>query len=147
MEKLSLGIFYAILAGVAATSQNVFSARLGEKLGMWETTFVVHIVGLVFSIIMVTVLGSWDLKAITTVNKLYLTAGLLGVLIVYTIGSSVGILGASIGTISMVITQITFSAIIDNYGLFGVDKIPFSFTKLIGIAIMVAGVVVFNFKG
>ena len=37
--------------------QNVFSARVSDKLGMWETTLVVHIIGLIFALIMVFAFG------------------------------------------------------------------------------------------
>ena len=147
MDKLFLGIFYSILAGIVASTQNVFSARISEKLGMWETTLVVHTIGLIFALTMVVLFGNGNLKNVTEVNKFYLLAGILGVFIIFTVANGVTLLGPSLSVSLMVITQLFFAAIIDTFGLFGTEKVPFDITKIIGLAIMVVGVVVFKSKG
>lgn len=147
MDKLYAGISYAILAGIIVSIQNVFSARVSDKLGMWETTFVVHLIGLIFALIMVTCFGNGNLRNISEVNKIYLIGGIIGVLIIYTVASSVTALGASFAISLMVISQLLFAAVIDALGLFGTEKIPFDLTKLLGIVIMVIGVVIFKSKG
>jgi transporter family-2 protein len=59
----------------------------------------------------------------------------------------VSTLGATFAISLMVISQLTFATIIDTLGLFGMDKVPFDLTKLMGLAIMVIGLVVFKLKG
>ena len=147
MEKVYLGIFYALLAGIIAATQNVFSAHIGGKLGMWEATLVVHSVGLIFALIMVHFFGNGNLRNISEVNKLYLLGGVLGVFIIFTIANSVSTLGASLSTVLMVIAQLFFSTLIDAFGIFGAEKIPFDSTKLVGLVIMIVGVIIFNSKG
>lgn len=147
MEKLFLGILYSILAGTIVSVQNVFSARVSDKLGMWETTLVVHIIGLIFALIMVFAFGNGNLKNVSELNKVYLLGGVLGVLIIFGVANGVTLLGASLSISLMVIAQLFFATIIDTFGLFGTEKIPFDMTKLIGLAIMVVGVVVFKSKG
>ncbi|NLY45650.1 MAG: DMT family transporter [Tissierella sp.] len=142
-----MGILYSILAGTIVSVQNVFSARVSDKLGMWETTLVVHIVGLIFALIMVFAFGNGNLKNVAEVNKVYLLGGLLGVLIIFTVANGVTLLGASLSISLMVIAQLFFATIIDTFGLFGTEKISFDITKVIGLAIMVVGVVVFKSKG
>ncbi|MDR7871154.1 MAG: DMT family transporter [Tissierellaceae bacterium] len=147
MEKVYVGIFYSLLAGMIVATQNVFSARVSEKLGMWETTFVVHIIGLIFALIMVRLFGEGNLRNISEVNKVYLLGGVLGVLIIFTVANGVSLLGASFSIALMVIAQLFFATVIDTLGLFGAEKIPFDFTKLIGLVIMAVGVIVYNSKG
>lgn len=147
MEKLFLGILYSILAGTIVSVQNVFSARVSDKLGMWETTLVVHIIGLIFALIMVFAFGNGNLRNVSELNKVYLLGGVLGVLIIFGVANGVTLLGASLSISLMVIAQLFFATIIDTFGLFGTEKIPFDMTKLIGLAIMVVGVVVFKSKG
>lgn len=147
MDKIIIGMFYSLMAGTIVATQNVFSTRISEKIGMWETTVVVHIVGLVFALIMSTILGSGSYKGFTDINKLYLTAGALGVMIIFSVTMGVSTLGASFAISLMVIAQLSFATAIDTFGLFGSDKIPFDFTKLIGLTIMVIGLVVFKWKG
>ena len=147
MEKIIIGIFYSIFAGTIIATQNVFSTRISEKIGMWETTAVVHLIGLIFAIIMASILGKGDYKGIADINKLYLFAGAIGVMIIFSVTMGISRLGASFSISLMVIAQLSFAAVIDAYGLFGSDKIPFDFTKFIGIVIMIIGVIVFKSKG
>lgn len=147
MDKIIIGMFYSILAGTIIAAQNVFSTRISEKVGMWETTAVVHLIGLIFAIVMAYILGDGSYSSVFNVNKLYLFAGAIGVIIIFSVMMGISTLGASFAISLMVISQLSFAAIIDTFGLFGTDKIPFDFTKLMGIVIMIAGVIVFKWKG
>lgn len=147
MDKLYIGIFYSLLAGMVVALQNVFSTRVGDKIGMWETTFVVHLIGFIFALIMVVIVGNGNLKNISEVNKIYLLGGVLGVFIIFSVTNSITALGASLTMSLMVISQLIFATVIDTFGLFGTEKIPFDFTKLMGLIIMIVGVVVFKSKG
>ena len=127
MDKFYIGMFYAILAGMVVATQNVFSAKISEKLGMWETTMVVHLVGLIFATLMVFAFGSGSLKGLADVNKVYLLAGVFGVFIIFSVANSVTLVGASLTVSLMVIAQLLFATIIDSFGLFGTEKIPLTF--------------------
>ena len=56
-------------------------------------------------------------------------------------------LGSSYSIALMVISQLIFATIIDTLGLFGSNKIPLNFTKVIGIIVMIIGVLIFRMKG
>ena len=144
MEKIIIGIFYSILAGTIIATQNVFSTRISEKIGMWETTVVVHLVGLIFALILASLFGKGSYKSLVEVNKFYLLAGALGVMIIYGVTMGVSTLGASFAVSLMVIAQLSVATIIASFGLFGIDKIPFNLTKLAGIVIMIAGLIIFQ---
>ena len=45
------GILCAIISGIAMSVQGVFNTRLGEKIGVWETTLLVQIIALIVSLI------------------------------------------------------------------------------------------------
>lgn len=147
MENIIIAIFYSILAGSIVAAQNVFSTRISEKIGMWETTVVVHLFGLVFALILAFIFGKGSYKNISEINKLYLLAGPLGVIIIFSVTMGVSTLGATFAISLMVISQLTFATVIDTLGLFGMDRVPFDFTKLMGLAIMIIGLVVFKLKG
>ncbi len=147
MEKIVVGVLYSIFAGTLVATQNVFSTRISEKVGMWETTVVVHLVGLILALILAAILGTGDYKGVLEINKAYLLAGALGVGIVYSIPMGVSMLGASFAITLIVISQLGFSIVIDTLGIFGADKIPFDLTKLTGIIIMIIGVIVFKWRG
>ena len=147
MEKIIIGIFYSILAGTIVATQNVFSTRISEKIGVLETTVVVHLMGLVFALILATIFGSGSYKSLGEVNKLFLFAGPLGVMIIFCVTMGVSSLGASFAIVLMVMAQLSFATIIDTFGLFGIDRIPFNLTKGIGLIVMIIGVIIFKSKG
>ena len=107
---------------------------------------VVHLVGLIFATLMVFA-GSGSLKGLADVNKVYLLAGVFGVFIIFSVANSVTLVGASLTVSLMVIAQLLFATIIDSFGLFGTEKIPFDLSKLIGLIVMIVGVVIFKSRG
>lgn len=141
------GIIFAISAGVFISLQQVFNTRLGEKIGFWETNTFVHASGLVVTIVMLLAAGNGSFAKIGEANKLYLLGGALGVFIVYGVMNAISALGAAYSVAILLITQLIAGTLIDSFGLFGCPVIKFDFTKFLGIAIMIAGIIVFKIKG
>lgn len=141
-----LGIISAIISGIAMSIQGVFNTRLGEKIGLWETTSLVQGIALICSIIVMFFYGDGSFKNLKDANKLYLLGGVLGVVITYTVIKSVGSMGPTLGIGIILIAQLFSAAIIDAFGLFGNEKIKFSLNNFIGIAIMIIGIVIFKWK-
>ena len=141
-----LGILFAVMAGVCISLQNVFNTRVGDGVGTIEATVVVHVVGLIASLMMVFILGDGDLTKIGTVDKVYLLGGALGVAIVVGVIKGVTALGAAQAVMIVMLAQLAVAYLIDTLGLFGMDKIPVSMTKMAGLAIMLGGLFVFRLK-
>lgn len=141
------GIIYAIAAGIFIAIQQVFNARLGEKAGLWETNTFVHGSGFVFSLIILMIAGNGSFAKIGETNRLYLLGGVLGVLIVFSAMIAVSALGATYSIAILLVAQLAAATVIDSFGLFGSPVIEFDITKLLGIAIMIAGIIVFKLKG
>ena len=141
------GILFSIAAGVFISLQGVFNTRLGEKIGFWETNTFVHASGLVFTLIMLLAAGTGSFARLGEVNKLYMLGGVLGVLIIFSVMNAISALGATYCIAILLVTQLIAATIIDSFGLFGSPVIKFDITKLLGIAIMIAGIVVFKLKG
>lgn len=141
-----LGIIMSILAGALMSFQGVFNTRLGEKIGTWETNVFVQGTGFMLTLIIVFILGDGNFKNIKQANKIYLLGGILGVAIIYTVMMGIKSLGPTCSIATILIAQLTAAALIDAFGLFGSEKLPFTLTKIIGVAIMVAGIVIFKWK-
>lgn len=141
-----LGIICAIISGIAMSIQGVFNTRLGEKIGLWETTTLVQGIALICSIIVMFFYGDGSFRNLKDTNKLYLLGGVLGVVITYTVIKSVGSMGPTLGIGIILIAQLFSAALIDAFGLFGSEKIKFSLNNFIGIAIMIIGIVIFKWK-
>ena len=44
----------------------------------------------------------------------------------------------------ILISQLFIAALIDALGIFGVEKTPFTWNKYVGLAVMIAGVILFK---
>ena len=132
-----IGLITAIISGISMSLQGVFNTRLSEKIGTWETNTFVQATGLILSLIILFFFRDGTFREIKSTNKLYLLGGILGVVITFTVMLSMKSLGVTIGTAVI---------LIDAFGLFGTEKVPFSLHEILGIAIMVAGIVLFKWK-
>ena len=137
-----IGIITAIISGIAMSIQGVFNTRLGEKVGVWETTVIVQGIALVCALIISFFFGKGSYGSIKDANKLYLLGGVLGVVITFTVMKSV----ASMGLGTILVAQLLSAALIDAFGLFDSEKISFSIHNFIGISLMIIGIVVFQWK-
>lgn len=142
-----MGIVFSVLAGLLISLQGVFNARVSEKAGLWETAAIVHGVGFMVSLAVVFWLGNGDFRKITQVNFLYLLGGALGVFIVFSVMRSILTLGPTYSVMLILVTQVLVASVIDGFGLFGCAMAKFNATKFFGIAVMIAGILIFKMKG
>lgn len=141
-----LAIIFAIISGISMTLQGVFNTNLEKKIGTWETALLSQGIAFIITLIVVFIWGKGDIKAIKTANKLYLLSGVLGVVIIFTVMKSIGAMGATIGIGTILTAQLLSAAIIDAMGLFETEKVAFSLNEFIGVALMIAGIIVFKLK-
>lgn len=142
-----LGLMFSLFAGLLVTLQSVFNTRVTDKIGFWETNAFVHGTGFLFAFIIMMLFGSGTFKKIGEVNKLYLLGGIFGVLIIFCVTKSISLAGATMTVSIMLIAQLIMSTCIDTFGLFGMEKIEFHITRILGVLVMIAGVVIFKWKG
>lgn len=119
---------------------------LEKKIGLWETNVIVQGTGLILTFIILLFVGNGNFKNIKEANKLYLLGGALGVVIIYTVMKGISELGPTYSIATILVAQLTSAAIIDAFGLFGSEQIKFGWIKLIGIAVMIIGIIIFKWK-
>jgi transporter family-2 protein len=81
-----------------------------------------------------------NLGAVGELRWYYLTGGLLGAAYVTTVLVSVRTLGAGGVTAATIAGQLSFSVVLDRVGAFGLDQKPLSVGRVIGVALLAAGV-------
>ena len=140
------GFIIAIISGIAMSVQGVFNTKLSDKIGTWETNTIVQGSALVLTLIILFFFGNGNFKELKSANKLYLLGGALGVVITFTVILSIKSLGTTVGIGTILIAQLLAAALIDAFGLFGSEKVPFSFHEILGIVIMIAGIVLVKWK-
>ena len=142
-----LGIIMAVVAGAAMSFQGVMNTRLGEKIGLYESNVFVQGTAFALAVVAMLILGKGDLMQITAVNqKGYLLGGVLGLVITITVMLAIGNLSPTYAISVILISQLTVAALIDAFGWLGSDKVPFTWTKYLGVGLMIAGVIMFKWK-
>ncbi|HEX3077485.1 MAG TPA: DMT family transporter, partial [Lachnospiraceae bacterium] len=70
--------------------------------------------------------------------------GVMGAFITYTVIKSVDTLGPAKAIMMIVVSQLIMAYLIELVGLFGTEKVPFQFRKLVGIALLIGGIITFK---
>jgi len=139
MEIIFL-ILLALIGGIAVTLQGQFMGAMDSAIGTRESVFITYAGGGLAITILMMVLRGGNLKAATSVPWYAFTAGLLGLLIVGTIGFTIPRLGLT-SALTLVLTgQYLASTLIEHFGWFGAPVRPFDWTRLLGILILLLGV-------
>ncbi len=141
-----MGIIFSIIAGAAMSFQGVINTRLGEKVGLYEANAFVQGTAFILALIAMFVLGKGNIREILSADKIYLTGGILGLIITITVMLGIKDLSPLISISIILVSQLTVAAIIDAFGLLGTEKVAIGFTKILGFVLMVAGVVLFKIK-
>lgn len=140
-----VGILFALLAGLLMSVQGVFNTRVMDASSMWVTNSWVQLTAFAVSICVWFFSGKENLFSVFNVdNKIYLLGGVIGAFITFTVIKSISGLGPAYATMLILLAQLVVSCLIEVFGFFGTEKISFEWSKLIGVALMIAGIIIFK---
>ncbi|HHX78083.1 MAG TPA: DMT family transporter [Firmicutes bacterium] len=135
-----IALIVVLLSGLAMAVQGSLNSILSKITGLLEATMIVHIIGL--SLLLVLYLlkfGKGSILNITSAPWYTLLGGVLGVIIIYGVMYGIPKLGVAVATTGIIVGQVATALLIDHFGLFGLEKIPFSWTKGIGLILLALG--------
>lgn len=144
-----IGILIALLSGALMSIQGIFNTGVTKQTGAWVTNTFVQFTGfaLCFAIWFFKERGETRFADLMKIDGKYmLLGGVIGTFITFTVIVGMTRLGPAKATLLIVVAQILVSYLTELFGLFGTDKVGFHFTKLIGIAVSVAGIIIFQWK-
>ncbi len=131
--------FFSILIGLIITIMVVFNGELTSFYGVYISTAIIHIVGLIFVSILCV------LKKIPLITKkisfLLYTGGAIGVLTILFNNLAFNKISVSAIVALSLLGQAITSIIIDNYGFFDMPKQVFNKKKYISLLFMILGVI------
>ena len=78
--------------------------------------------------------------------KYMLLGGAIGAFITITVIKSMEALGPARAVMLIVTAQLLVAYLIELFGIFGVDKQPFQWSKVVGMALAIAGILVFKWE-
>ena len=127
--------------------QGVFNTKVTETAGMWVSNGWVQFSAFVVCLAAWFVTGRASVAELARVEPRYmLLGGVLGAGITWTVIKSVAALGPAKSALLIVIAQLAVAYVIELFGMFGMDKEPFSWRKLGGLALAVIGITIFQWK-
>ena len=131
-----MGFLFSVLAGAAMSVQGVLNTRLSDKIGLYESNAWVQGTAFALSLIAVWLFGKGSFRELFGQPKLYLMGGALGI----------GRLSPTVAISTILVSQSLVAALIDAFGLFGSERIPFTWNKYLATALLVGGVVLFKLR-
>lgn len=142
-----VGFLIAVLSGVLMSLQGVFNTEVTKQSSMWTTAAFVHLTGMLVCIMAWLITDRMSFVRVLQVRPLYLLlGGIIGAFITYTVVVSMGKMGPALAVMFIVSAQLISAYLIELLGLFGTEKQPLDVKKLIGMAIAIAGIVIFKWK-
>ncbi|WP_018248426.1 DMT family transporter [Orenia marismortui] len=135
-------IIIAAISGLAMAIQGSLNSGLGKVIGDLEATFVVHVIAtmLVSLLLFIFSLGKGDLSQLSEAPWYTYLGGILNVIILYGVIYSIPNLGVANATTAIITGQVLTAILVDHFGLFGLEKIHFQWTQLVGVLFLAIGV-------
>jgi transporter family-2 protein len=137
----SAAVALTVFAGLAGSVQVAVMGRFGDRVGVLEALTFATGVQLVLSVAILAVarLGLSSLGDTIRSPPWMWLGGVMGLTVVFTITFAQPRIGAT-ATIGILIAgQLVMGAVIDRFGLFGVEQIAISWPRALGLALLAVG--------
>jgi transporter family-2 protein len=132
----------ALVAGLAGSIQVAVMGRFGDRIGAVEALAA----NLVFSalgavLILVAVRQSLDGfgAALRSPWWYWIGGGGMGLLVVFTITATAPRIGTTAVIALLIAGQLAMGVAIDRFGLFGVEQIPLTWPRAVGVVLLAVG--------
>ncbi|HTA14891.1 MAG TPA: DMT family transporter [Solirubrobacteraceae bacterium] len=138
-----LAVLLAAVAGVLVGMQAPVNARLGRELGSVQAAAFSFVIGTVALVLIASLFygGLGSFGSVTKAPSWALIGGLLGAVYVTVAILTVRTLGVSGLSATVISGQLAAAVVIDRFGLLGVARQPIGTSRVIGLVLLLAGVV------
>jgi transporter family-2 protein len=141
MSPTAVAALLAFAAGIAGATQIAVQGRLGERVGSLEALTTAALLGglLAFAVLLLVRRSLGGVGEALSGPKWLLLGGVAGVFIVFAVtyaGPRIGVLATSAVLIA---AQFAVASVIDRFGWFGVERVPLSWPRVVGIVLLCAG--------
>ncbi len=135
------GLFaIAVFGGVAVAFQAHFMGLMDESIGTLESVFITYFSGGLINAAIMLIQRGGNLSAWQQAPWYAFSSGILGLVIVGTIGFCAPRMGLVAAFTVMISAQFCTAALLDHFGLMGAAVRPLDMTRLAGIGIVLFGI-------
>lgn len=142
-----IGFLIAMLSGALMSIQGVFNTEVTKNSSIWVANTFVQLT----AFLVCAAAWAWtDRTSFQTLGsiqpKYMLLGGAIGAFITYTVIKSMAMLGPSKAVMVIVVAQLLVAYLIELFGMFGVEKAAFDWKKVVGMAVAIAGIIIFKWE-
>lgn len=139
MRELGLVLLVGLIGGIAVGIQSPIAGAMGQKIGGTASSVIVHLSGLVLSLILLVFRGGEKIRDWNTLPWYMLGAGIFGLILYQSINITLPRLGATTMLALIIIGQLLTGVLLDSFGWLGVTARPIEATRIIGIVVLLIG--------
>lgn len=141
------GFLVALISGALMSIQGVFNTNVTKQTSLWVATGWVQLSAFLVCVAAWFFTGRESVGALWNIQDRYtLLGGVIGAFITITVIQSMASLGPARAAMLIVISQLAVAYLIELMGIFGVEKADLQWRKLVGMAVCIAGVIIFKWK-
>ena len=141
MSSTAFAAVLAAAAGLAGAVQIAVQGRLNERVGSIEAAATASVIGAALALT-VLLLARRSLGGVGDAvggPKWQLLGGVMSICIILAITIAGPRIGVVATTAFLIAAQFALAAVIDRYGWFGVDRVAFTWSRVVGIGLLVVG--------
>lgn len=140
MQAILFVLLVGLIGGVAIGFQGPLSSLISQRLGMIESVFIIHLGGALVALVPLLFMRGGRLGSWQQLPWYALGAGAFGLVLISAISYTIPRLGAATTITLVVAGQLIVALLLDHFGLLGMAVRPFQLSRLVGIAVVFAGV-------
>lgn len=140
MEPVILIILIGLAGGAAVGLQSPLASMISQRLGIFESVFIVHIGGAIAALLPLLFLSGGKLSEWRTLPWYTLFAGVFGLIVIAAISFMIPRVGVAASITAVVAGQLLVGMFLDHFGLLGASVRPLDFTRIVGMGVVLVGV-------
>jgi len=140
MQSVIIIILIGLVGGMAVGVQAPLSSMISQRLGVFESIFIVHLGGAVAALIPLVYYGGGKLANWRAVPWYALCAGIFGLVVIFSMSYMIPRIGVATALIILLAGQLLIGTLLDHFGLLGATQRPLDISRTFGLSIVLLGV-------
>ena len=140
MPSIFLVILVGLAGGMAIGLQSPMASIITQRLGIFESVFIVHLGGAAIALLALFIIRGGHLAQWRIVPWYALFAGFFGLLVIAAISYIIPRAGVTAAITTTMAGQLIVGTVLDQFGLLGAAGRPMDVTRVLGLIFVMAGV-------
>jgi transporter family-2 protein len=140
MDSTLLIILIGLIGGIAVGLQAPMASMITQRLGIFESVFIVHVGGALIALLPLLFYSGGNLTRWKELPWFTLLAGGFGLIVIGALSHMIPRVGVGAAVITIVAGQLLVSTVLDHYGWLGGMGRPMDPTRAVGQEVVLAGV-------